>query len=74
MVAADISSSMEAAAQGRGEYRARTHRKILILAALTAASLLSFLSIWLGARPAMGSIKWYWHWSILPPFPIRYGP
>ena len=42
MAAADITLVTEAAAEGRGEYRARTHRKIMILVGLTLALCLSF--------------------------------
>ena len=42
MAAADITLLTEAAAEGRGEYRARTHRKIMILVGLTLALCLSF--------------------------------
>lgn len=42
MVAADTTRPADAAAQGRGEYRARTTRKLLILAALSVALGLSF--------------------------------
>lgn len=42
MAAADITNLTEAAAEGRGEYRARTRRKLLILAALSVALCLSF--------------------------------
>lgn len=42
MTAVDTMIPTETAAQGRGEYRARTTRKLLILAALTAALVLSF--------------------------------
>lgn len=42
MAAGDITILTEAAAEGRGEYRARTRRKLLILAALSLALCLSF--------------------------------
>ena len=42
MAAADITLLTEAAAEGRGEYRARIHRKIMILIGLTLALCLSF--------------------------------
>ena len=42
MAVADITLLTEAAAEGRGEYRARTHRKIMILVGLTLALCLSF--------------------------------
>jgi iron complex transport system permease protein len=42
MATADITLLSEAATQGRGEYRARTHRKIMILVGLTLALCLSF--------------------------------
>src|SRR5690554_5778319 len=41
MAAADITILTEAAVDGRGEYRARTRRKLLILAAMTVALCLS---------------------------------
>lgn len=42
MAAADITLLTEVAAEGRGEYRARTRRKLLILAGLSLALCLSF--------------------------------
>ena len=42
MAAADIAGLAVASEAGRGEYRARTHRKILILVALSLALCLSF--------------------------------
>ena len=42
MAAADIILTREAAVQGRGEYRARTRRKIMILVGLSLALCLSF--------------------------------